>query len=505
MGGRARFLGALLVLPLLVFTGPTARAHEGGGAGEWTGTWETAPSGTAAARPGAAIRNVVRLSVGGTAVRVRLSNRFGTTPLTLAGVTVALQDPARPHSPAAAPGSQRAAAFKGARSVVVPPGKDLYTDPIPLAVPGGADLLVTVRTPAGPGSGPAATIHRDALTTTFIAPDGAPAAADGTGAAYTAAARSWYYVSGVDVRLAGGPGSVVAFGDSLTDGVGSTFGADHRWPDRLAALTRALPASQRPGVLNAGISGNRLLHDGVGPSAPERLDADALSRAGVRTLVVFEGVNDIKGSPEAADPAAYARAYRTLVARAHARGIRVVGATLTPFGGHPAYTAAREAVRQQVNALIRGGRIFDTVVDFDAVVRDPKRPSRILPGYDPGDHLHFDDAGMLALARAACPAVVGGQSAAARPHGTAARPHGTTSQPHGTTSQPHGTTSQPRSTAPQPHSTTSQPHSTAPSHAPVISRQVNSSVSTLQPPARIAVRSAAIASPWRPSRSRSER
>ncbi|MGW4566608.1 GDSL-type esterase/lipase family protein [Streptomyces sp. NPDC004561] len=355
----------------------------------WAGSWETAPSGTATALPGAAVRNVVHLSVGGTAVRVRLSNRLGTAPLFLGAVTVALRGAAGPD---AVPGTMRTATFHGVPTVTVPPGRDLVTDPVPLAVPAAADLLVTVYTPVDGGP---ATFHRSALQTSYVARAGAGRAADEDGSAYSAPTGWWYYVTGVDVRgLA--TGSVVAFGDSLTDGTGSTPDANRRWPDRLA---RELLA-QRLGVLNAGIGGNRLLRDGVGPSALARLDADALDRAGARTLVVLEGINDIKGTPPANDPAAYAAAYRTLVARAHARGITVVGVTLTPFRGYAAYTRARESVRQRVNAFIRGGGAFDAVADADAAVRDPADPTRILPAYDPGDHLHFDDAGMRAVADA---------------------------------------------------------------------------------------------------------
>ncbi|MEU2062666.1 SGNH/GDSL hydrolase family protein [Streptomyces sp. NPDC013455] len=353
----------------------------------WTGSWETAPSGAAAALPGAAVRNVVHLSVGGLAVRVRLSNRLGTRPLRLGAVTVALR---RAAGPDAVPGTLRTATFSGAAEVTVPPGADVVTDPVPLPVPAAADLLVTVYTPGD--SGPA-TYHRTALQTSYLAPSGAGRADDEDGAAYTATTSRWYYVVGVDVRGTAS-GSVVAFGDSLTDGNGSTPDANHRWPDRLAQRLRWY----RVGVLNAGIAGNRLLRDGTGPSALARLDADALDRAGVRALVVFEGINDIKGTPEAGDVTAYADAYRTLVARAHARGIRVVGVTLTPYGGYGAWTAARESVRQRVNAFIRTGGAFDAVADADAAVRDPADPTRILPAYDPGDHLHFNDAGMTAVA-----------------------------------------------------------------------------------------------------------
>ncbi|MFD8815463.1 SGNH/GDSL hydrolase family protein [Streptomyces sp. NPDC059627] len=383
-------VGRVLAVALSLVVAATGRAGADAGPSLWAGSWEAAPSGTAPAMPGAAFRNVVHLSVGGGAVRVRVSNRLGSAPLRLGAVTVALR---QGDSPDAVPGSMRVATFGGAGTAVVPAGQDLVSDAVPLAVQGGTDLLVSVETPGD--SGPA-TYHRVALQTGYLARSGAGRADDEGGGAYTRTTGNWYYVAGVDVRSVN-LGTVVAFGDSLTDGNGSTFGTNHRWPDRLADRLRPL----RIGVLNGGISGNRLLLDSTGgPGALRRLDADALDRSGVRTLFLLEGINDIKGTPEATDPGDLVRAYRTVVARAHERGIRVVGATLTPYAGYSGYTDAREAVRQRVNALIRTGRVFDAYVDFDAVVRDPQQPARIRPAYDPGDHLHFNDAGMYALAAA---------------------------------------------------------------------------------------------------------
>ncbi|MFF1451418.1 GDSL-type esterase/lipase family protein [Streptomyces sp. NPDC058274] len=379
---------------------PFVSGAAGPGGPDWTGTWEAAPSGTVPGLPGASLRNVVHTSVGGSALRVRISNRLGTAPLQLGSLTVALQRPGAPASPDAVAGSVRTATFGGATSVRIPAGKDLVTDPVLLTVPADANLLISAHTPAD--SGPA-TYHRSALQTNFLARQG-DHTRDVDGAAYTVTLGNWYYVTGVDVLGAPAAGSVVALGDSLTDGSGSTFGANRRWPDRLAERLRGEPQRRRLGVLNAGIAGNRVLRDGVGPSALARLDADVLSRTGVRAVIVMEGINDIKGTPEETHPEALEDAFRRLVSRAHARGVRVIGATITPYGGHVAYTETREAVRLAVNAVIRSGGLFDEVVDFDAVVRDPARPHRILPAYDPGDHLHFNDAGMRALADAVDPA-----------------------------------------------------------------------------------------------------
>lgn len=362
----------------------------------WTGTWAAAASGTAQARPGASFRNVLHLSVGGSALRVRLTNRLGTQPLHLGAVTVALQEPGEPKSPDAEPGSMRTATFAGAPTVTIPAGQDRVTDAVDLVVPYGANLLVTVHTPDD--SGPA-TYHRTAKQTNFLAPSGDWADVE-DGDAYTRTTTSWYYVTGVDVLDAPAAGSVVALGDSLTDGGGTTSDTNRRWPDRLADRFAALPPNRRLGVLNAGISGNRLLLDGVGPRALSRFGADVLSRTGVRAVIVFEGINDINGTPAETDPRAIEKAYRTLVARAHAHGIRVIGATITPYAGHAQWKEDRESVRRTVNTFIRDSGLFDAVIDFDAAVRDPEYPQRMRAAYDPGDHLHFNDAGMRAMADA---------------------------------------------------------------------------------------------------------
>ncbi|MFF4349521.1 SGNH/GDSL hydrolase family protein [Streptomyces sp. NPDC001530] len=400
---KVRHLLAILVTTVML-TPPTAIADAtpapGGaaagpvGAQTWTGTWEAAASGTAPALPGASIRNVVHTSVGGRAARVRLSNRLGSAPLQLDAVTLALQQPGAPRSPRAVAGSMRTVTFAGAGSVAIPAGRDLVSDPVALQIPADSNLLISLHTPAD--SGPA-TYHRSALQANFVARKG-NWTADESGTAYTVSLGNWYYVTGVDVLGSAVVGSVVTLGDSITDGTGSTFSANHRWPDRLADRLRGLPPYRRLGVLNAGIAGNRVLLDGRGPSALSRLDADVFSRTAVRAVIVMEGINDIKGTPEQTDPETLKDAYRRIVRRAHARGIRVIGATITPYGGHSAYTPAREAVRQAVNAVIRTHGLFDTVADFDATVRDPSDPNRIRPAYDPGDHLHFNDAGMKAMA-----------------------------------------------------------------------------------------------------------
>ncbi|GII20728.1 SGNH/GDSL hydrolase family protein [Planosporangium mesophilum] len=364
----------------------------------WVGTWEAAPTrDTADTFAGYSIRNVVRVSVGGAATRIRLSNRFGTTALTFGHVTVARRASGADGS-AASPGTVRDVTFAGRSSVTAGPGTDVVSDPVALPVPARTDLLVSVYLPTQTGP---VTYHALAGQTSYLAPGG-DHAADVSGTAYPQQRSSWFYVTGVDVLNPLAHGSVVAFGDSITDGYGSTYGADHRWPDFLADRLADRTFGPHLGVLNAGISGNRLLLpplvDAFGPPASERLDGDVLSRTGARTVIVLEGINDIQQSPHQTDPAKINAALRAIADRAHARGLRVIAGTLTPFKGWPAYTGELEAVRLAVNDFIRTSRAFDGVVDFDAAVRDPADPHRILPAYDCGDHLHPNDAGYRAMA-----------------------------------------------------------------------------------------------------------
>jgi lysophospholipase L1-like esterase len=362
--------------------------------GGWAGTWAAAPASGVAntpdGYPGYSIRNVVHTSAGGQRARIHLSNAFGTTPLTFGHVTVAVAA----SGPDAVPGTLRSLTFGGAGSVVVPNGAEVLSDPVNLRVPADADLLVTTYVPTK--SGPV-TYHPAASQTSYFTRAGDFTASE-SGAPYTEQTSVWHYVSGVDVQ-GGAEATVVTLGDSITDGVGSTAGADHRWPDYLADRLHG-----RFGVQNAGISANRLLLDvpgsGAGQNALARFDRDVLGVGGVRTLIVLEGINDIQQDPHQTDPAAITSAYRQLVAQAHARGIRVLGGTLTPFKGWRVYDDTLEATRTAVNTFIRTSGVFDGVVDFDAAVRDPADPLRMLPAYDSGDHLHPGDAGYERMAAA---------------------------------------------------------------------------------------------------------
>jgi lysophospholipase L1-like esterase len=357
----------------------------------------------AAATPGGCldctIRDVIHTSAGGTAVRVRISNAFGTAPLTVGHTTVGL--PVVAGGADVAPGTLRQVTFGDAAAVTVAPGGEAVSDPVAMVAPAGGDLLVTTYTP-GPVT--SMSFHAMGLQRSFVA-NGADAADAATASAFPGTTYSRHLVSGVDVSGApGAPGAVVAFGDSITDGWRSSDDVNHRWPDVLAARLRAGPPARRFAVLNAGIGGNRVLLDGGrgfhGQAATRRLDRDVLSRSGVRTVIVLEGINDIQQRPHQLDPARIIAGLADIAARSRAHGLRVIGGTLTPFGGCVCYGPREEVTRQAVNEWIRDSGTFDSVADFDAALRDPEDPHRMLPAYDSGDHLHPGDAGYEAMGNA---------------------------------------------------------------------------------------------------------
>ncbi|GHE64949.1 SGNH/GDSL hydrolase family protein [Streptomyces griseoaurantiacus] len=376
-------------------------------AGIWVGAWTAAPAGgepgtEATGLAGRSLRNVIHTSVGGTSARITLSNLYGQQALTLTHATLALAD--SPDSAAARPGTMRRLTFNGAPTVVVPPGRQTVSDAVRLTVPRGADLLVTTYSPLP--SGPV-TYHPRARQISYAARG--DRAEDPTASAYTERTPYWRYVTALDVMSNESDGTVVAFGDSLTDGLTSTVGADRRWTDVLAERLRTAVAAGRDvprySVVNEGISGNRVLTDGRGrpaenPSALNRFGRDVLNRTDVKAVVIDLGVNDILHAPEPTTAPQIVAGLRRLVGQAHARGLRVVGATLMPFGGHYGDSPAREAIRQSVNAQIRAGRVYDAYADFDAALRDPYAPRRLRPAYDSGDHLHPSDAGYRRMAEA---------------------------------------------------------------------------------------------------------
>ncbi|MFD9906743.1 SGNH/GDSL hydrolase family protein [Streptomyces sp. NPDC059063] len=370
-------------------------------AGTWVGTWSASPAG---AEPGTAadgmagrsVRNVVHTSVGGDSARVTLSNLYGKQPLSITRASVAVA--AASNTPAAAAGTLRRLTFGGDTAVVVPPGGQVVSDPARLRVPHDADLLITTYSPTP--SGPV-TYHPHARQISYVA-DG-DRTEDATGHTYYEQSPYWRYVSAVDVLSSETDGTVVVMGDSITDGITSSMGTNRRWTDVLADRLREESDAPRYSVVNQGISGNRVLSDGRpgtpagNPSGLSRFDRDVLNRTGVKTVVVALGINDILRNQET-DADRITDGLRELTRQAHARGLRVVGATLMPFGGHRGYTPALEAVRQDVNAQIRSGKVFDEVTDFDKALRDPYDPRRLLDRYDSGDHLHPSDAGFRRMA-----------------------------------------------------------------------------------------------------------
>ncbi|MGW5538747.1 SGNH/GDSL hydrolase family protein [Streptomyces sp. NPDC004009] len=268
---------------------------------------------------------------------------------------------------------------------------------MPGSVPAGADLAVSLHTPgaAGPATG-----HALALQTSYVTQG--DHTAETSGANWARTTGSWWYLDAVSVRPADpATGAVVVLGDSLTDGRQSTPGLDRRWTDYLARRLRPA-ATHVKGVANEGMSGNKVLSDGAGPGALHRLERDVLSQPGARTLLLFEGVNDLRAHT-GVTAAGLIAGYRTILRRAHAAGLCVVGATVAPFAGRPEWDPAAEAVRQDVNRFVRTGGEFDAVVDFDRVLRSPRAPGHLLPAFDEGDHLHLNDAGMRALADAVGP------------------------------------------------------------------------------------------------------
>ncbi|MFE0257877.1 SGNH/GDSL hydrolase family protein [Streptomyces sp. NPDC059010] len=376
--------------------GPAAPASTG----IWVGAWSASPVGAERGTEvqglaGRSVRNVVHTSVGGTSARITLSNLYGQSALTITHASIAVA--AGTQTAAAVADTMRRLTFGGNTTVVIPPGQQVLSDAVRMAIQADADILVTTYSPTP--SGPV-TFHPHARQTSYVA-DG-DVTEDATGVAYTGRVGSWRYLTALDVLSNESNGTVVVFGDSLTDGITSTENANRRWTDVLSRRLRTAIAAgadlPRYSVVNQGISGNQILASGSGRPADNqagigRFHRDALSRTNVKVVVIDLGVNDILRNPNLADPDRILDGLRTLVRQAHARGLKVIGATLMPFQGHRGYTDARENVRQQINAGIRAGRVFDAVVDFDKAVRDPYNPRKFRPDYDSGDHLHPSDKG----------------------------------------------------------------------------------------------------------------
>jgi lysophospholipase L1-like esterase len=335
-------------------------------------------------------RLVVHTSVGGDDLRIRLSNAFGDRAVTFDSVYAGVQA----DGAGLVHGSNRRLTFDGVRSVTVPAGATVLSDPLPGKVAARTDLVISVHSPdaAGPATG-----HGMAMQTSYVS-QGDHTAEEGAGN-WGSTTGSWFYLDAVSVRTSAATGAVVALGDSITDGWASTTDLNRRWPDYLSRRLQQSTVTTVKGVADEGISGNKVLADGAGQSALNRLDRDVLSHPGVRTVFLFEGVNDIKAHTGVTAQDMIA-GYRRIIERAHAAGKCVVGATVGPFKGWSEWDPQAEAVRQDVNAFIRNSGEFDAVTDFDRILRSPYDQERILPFFDGGDHLHPNDKGMQAMADA---------------------------------------------------------------------------------------------------------
>jgi lysophospholipase L1-like esterase len=343
------------------------------------------------------LREIVHVSLGGSRARVVLSNAFGTAPITIGAAHIALRE----KDAAIQPTTGRPLTFSGRATVTVPANAIVYSDPVALTVMPLTDLAIDLYLPGSTNTPAPLTMHNAAFQTTYISETG-----NHTGVPRlpgVATVRSWFLLSRVEVDAPDAAGAIVAFGDSITDGASSTPETNSRWPDVLARRLLSAPAPLKMGILNAGIGGNRVLSEGTygaGINALARFEIDALSHTGVTHIIVMEGINDIGNARQNPTPTAedLIAGHKQLIERAHVRGLKILGATLTPFWGAGYYTEVGEAKRQALNDWIRTSKAYDGVVDFDKATRDPSDPKKLLPAYDSCDHLHPSDAGYRAMA-----------------------------------------------------------------------------------------------------------
>jgi lysophospholipase L1-like esterase len=393
------------MLALVLACGCTVqnRAHNPRPAEHWITTWGAADTVPAANSPvfnNQTLRLIVHTTIGGNQVRIKLANTFGSKPLSIGRAGVALQE----SGATLVAGSNRMLTFGGRPSIVIPIGAYVLSDSLPLHVSPQQHLAVSffVSGDSGPVS-----MHPLALQTSFTSTSGDFVARDDDGA-FQSTINNWPYLAGVEVSSAAVSRSIVVFGDSITDGYGSTTDADHRWPDHLS--NRLIAAHRNIGVVNEGIGGNRIWHDAIptrlvfGPNGLSRFDRDAITVAGASHIVVLLGINDIGHARPTTNPEEQVSAEEIIVGleqfalRAHSHGMRIIAGTLTPYRGAAYFDDQGEEKRQRVNAWIRTAKDFDGVIDFDFAIRDPAAPTQIKAPYDSGDHLHPSDEGYRAMA-----------------------------------------------------------------------------------------------------------
>lgn len=371
----------------------------------WVGSWAAAPQANGASAGSKetvvrvnnqTIRQIVHTSIGGYKFRVRLSNALGKTPLVIGEARVALSAGKNTINP----DTDRPLTFGGISSTTIPPGAVMYSDPVDMRFSSQADLAISLYLPE---QTEAKTVHTLGKQTNYISTSGNHTKARALQTKSTS--TSWYFLTGVDILTHKDTTAVVAFGDSITDGLNAAVDTNNRWTDYLARRLLNRSDINTKGVLNLGISGNRILHEQVGPSALSRFDRDVIAQPGVTHLILLEGINDIgysdlPGSREKVSAKQIIAGYKQLIARAKTHGLKVIGATLLPYEGGSYYTRQGEAKRQEVNKWIRESGAYDAVIDFDKTMCDPKRPTRLNPLFDSGDHIHPNETGFLAMANA---------------------------------------------------------------------------------------------------------
>ena len=365
----------------------------------WVGTWGASPQLTEPRNlpppPGLSsntLRQVVHVSIGGGKLRVRFSNAFGTSPVTMSAAHIAMSA----AGDAIKMESDKALAFGGKPSVAIPPGESIVSDALDFNLAPLSDVAVTIHFDDASSN---VTGHPGSRTTSYLQTGDLVSAADLPVSAKT---QHWYILSDIDVDAENSSAAIVTLGDSITDGRGSGTDKNDRWPDDLARRLQSEKSTANIAVLNEGIGGNCVLRGGLGPTALSRFDRDVLDQNSVRWLIVLEGVNDIGGSYGTNSTVApdLIAAYQKFIDQAHAKNIRVYGATILPFEGSQYSSPAHEAARQSVNDWIRTRGKFDAVIDFDAAARDPQNPTHLLPSADSGDHLHPNEAGYKMMADA---------------------------------------------------------------------------------------------------------